>query len=122
MSTSEAPPPEEGPAAEELEKAAEEARKRRLARINEFLEEKWGKVPPPCPYCRVTAWNVDTDPIVFQRIDQIPGFGVPAFLVFCANCGHEIAMSAQVMGLWEDVTGHPLPEGDELTSDEDESE
>jgi|SRR5581483_1484747 len=78
-------------------------------RILQFLNEKWGQVPPPCPYCRIAAWAVDPFPVILQRHGQISGFGVPVFLVWCTNCGNELHMSVAAVGLWEEVMGSPLP-------------
>ena len=80
----------------------------RRDKIVEHLFRTWGAVPPPCPYCRVTAWEVDARPILLQRFTELPGFGVPVFLVWCSNCGHEVFLSVAATGLWEEVTGVPL--------------
>ena len=87
-----------------------EARNRGLRdKLAEFLVEKWGLVPPPCPYCRIAAWSVDPEPVTLQRTGALPGFGVPVFLVWCANCGNEVHVAVAVTGLWEEAMGYPMP-------------
>jgi hypothetical protein len=92
------------------EPLGEETLKRWRDRIADHLVAKWGPVAPPCPYCRITAWQIDPLPVVMQRFGGPAGFGVPAFLVWCGNCGHELHLSATVVGLWEEITGASLPE------------
>lgn len=78
-------------------------------KVAAHLVDKWGPTPPPCPYCRYTAWNIDAAPIVIQRWGEAPGFGVPMFLVWCTNCGHEVFIAVSATGLWEDALGYPEP-------------
>jgi len=92
----------------------------RRDKIAAFLVEKWGATPPPCPYCRITAWSIDPHPVLLQRMGELPGFGVPIFLVFCQNCGHEVQLSVESTGLWEEVVGYPLAGAP--TDDSDEAE
>lgn len=110
MSTSDpAQPREPGNAALDPATVAAQLQARR-EKIQAFLIEKWGPVPPPCPYCRIAAWQIDPYAVSIPRYGPgHAGFGVPAFLVWCGNCGHEVYLSAAILGLFEDVTGSPLP-------------
>lgn len=81
-----------------------------LDALAEFLNEKWGIPPPPCPYCRITSWSID--PTVYNFRHSAPrspdiSTGVPVFLIICANCGHEVPLSVAITGLWEKVFGEP---------------
>lgn len=71
----------------------------RAEQIVQWLKNKWGD-PHPCPYCTNDVWSVDPDPILLQRLGGLPGSGIPAYLVRCEHCGHEVALSAEVLDIW----------------------
>jgi len=111
--TPEVVPPEDSTGEEDAAVSAA-----RREKIVEHLVRTWGDPAPPCPYCRITSWQVDTGPVLLQRFGELPGFGVPVFLVWCSNCGHEVFLSVAATGLWEEIAGTPLevPVGDEEAS------
>jgi hypothetical protein len=105
MSNQEDPSLEEEPESPPMDEEQAQAVRERL---QQHLIEKWGVVPPPCPYCRIASWSIDPYPTLLQRFGQIPGFGIPVFLIWCTNCGHEVPIAVASTGLWEEVIGTPL--------------
>jgi hypothetical protein len=96
--------PETAPVAELTPEQAELRDK-----ITAFIIEKWGIPLPACPYCRYVAWVADPLPVSLQRYGFPTGFGVPVFLVWCTNCGHEVPISVATTGLWNEVFPPVLP-------------
>lgn len=81
-----------------------ERESRRITRtqaIARWLEKKWGH-DRKCPYCNEREWTVDTEPVLFPRLGKGGDQGIPAYLVRCENCGNEVPLSAEVLGLWPD--------------------
>ena len=72
-----------------------------------ILKEKWGE-KRTCPFCGVSRWTVDAISVGIPRLGLRAE--IPAYLVRCENCGVEVFLSAETLGVWPPHPQPPTPE------------
>lgn len=78
------------------------------ARIDKWLQEKWGLPGPKCSQCATTDWRL-ANPGILTLCDtkgnMLLGTGFPAIVMICANCGNMVLVNAVMAGIIEGMKG-----------------